>query len=490
MKSIQRLRTLFGNKIAPILLGSSLLFSCGDPITTQAGISGTGIVVGIITGFGSVFVNGIEFETDNSSFDVDGNTLATQNDLEIGMVVTINGSIDENGLTGTASSIVFDDEIEGPINSEPVVVSGSDNSQKTLSVLGFTITIDKLNTVFKDTTFDTLTINDIVEVSGFRTASNQISATLVKKTDDFQPGQSEVELKATISEFSAANSSFKLTDTLVNFDSNTTIEGNIPLADGLFVEVKGILESANVITASKIEIEDEDSQFDEDSGTISLQGIISDFNSLSDFKINGQAIDASNALLMPADADSQLENGIKVEVEGSILNGILQADKLELRQGKIKLETTVSSVDLTTKEILLEIPMSTSTLLISTDNTTQLNDQTEVDIDPLTLADLSSGDFLEIEARELNGNIIATQIKRNEIDDFVLQGVVDSIEPETSVTILGISYSVDPDTQYEDTEENPLQAAAFFNLLKLGDFIKIKDEISADGIADKISFED
>jgi len=490
MNSIQRLGALFGKKIAPVLLCSSLLFSCGDPITTQAGISGTGIVVGIITGFGSVFVNGVEFETDNSSFDVDDNPLATQDDLEIGMVVTINGNIDDNGLTGTATSIVFDDEIEGPIDSEPVVVPGSDNSQKTLSVLGYTITIDQLNTVYKDTTFDTLAVNDIVEISGFRTASNQVSATLVKKTDDFRPGESEVELKATISEFSAVDSSFKLINTTVNFDSTTEIEGDVLLENGLFVEVKGVLESANIITASKIEIEDEDNEFDENSGDISLQGIISDFNSLSDFKINGQTIDASNASLEPVDAASQLENGIRVEVEGSIVNGVLQADELEISGGEIELKTTLSSVNLATKEILLTYPMSSTSVTVATDNSTQLNDETEAEIEPLTLADLFPGDFLDIEARELNGKIIATQIKRNEIDERVLQGEVDSFLPEFSITILGVSYSVDSSTEYEDSDGNTLLPADFFNQLKTGDLVKIKDKITANGIADKISLKD
>ena len=50
------------------------------------GIGGTGVTSGAISGFGSVFVNGIEFETAGTSFDVDDDPAAVEGDLGIGMV--------------------------------------------------------------------------------------------------------------------------------------------------------------------------------------------------------------------------------------------------------------------------------------------------------------------------------------------------------------------------------------------------------------------
>ncbi|MCU7855552.1 MAG: hypothetical protein KZQ79_07650, partial [Candidatus Thiodiazotropha sp. (ex Lucinoma borealis)] len=49
------------------------LYSCGGGGGSQVadgGIGGTGVSMGRVTGFGSIFVNGIEFETDNASFTV------------------------------------------------------------------------------------------------------------------------------------------------------------------------------------------------------------------------------------------------------------------------------------------------------------------------------------------------------------------------------------------------------------------------------------
>ncbi len=96
------------------------LVACGGSDTDVAGIGGSGYISsGSITGFGSVYVNGVKFETDSATFDVDG-TSGTQDDLAIGMVVKVNGSINADGVTGTASSISFDDELQGPV-SGPII---------------------------------------------------------------------------------------------------------------------------------------------------------------------------------------------------------------------------------------------------------------------------------------------------------------------------------------------------------------------------------
>ena len=119
MNPVSRLFQLFRSTRLAILLCSALLVSCGDSITS-AGIGGTGITSGEVTGFGSVFVNGVEFFTNNTQFEVDGNTSAAETDLKVGMVVQIQGKVDNNGQTGTADSVSYDDDIEGPVEAAPI----------------------------------------------------------------------------------------------------------------------------------------------------------------------------------------------------------------------------------------------------------------------------------------------------------------------------------------------------------------------------------
>src|SRR5262245_11798717 len=124
------------------------------------GSEGTGLARGAITGFGSIFVNGVEFSTTGATFTIDGSP-GTESELHVGDVVTIEGTINSNGRTGTATRVSFDDEVEGPVSSLDVA-GGS------FVVLGQTVRVDG------GTSFDSglgglaaLAVGDVVEVSGF-----------------------------------------------------------------------------------------------------------------------------------------------------------------------------------------------------------------------------------------------------------------------------------------------------------------------------------
>ncbi|MES9848282.1 MAG: hypothetical protein ABW145_07830, partial [Candidatus Thiodiazotropha sp.] len=98
------------------------LTSCGGgggPQVADGGIGGTGITQGRVTSFGSIFVNGIEFNTDDASFTVN-NMAATQDDLAIGMVVNISGSSDASNASGIADSVSYDSLIEGVVSSNDI----------------------------------------------------------------------------------------------------------------------------------------------------------------------------------------------------------------------------------------------------------------------------------------------------------------------------------------------------------------------------------
>ena len=71
---------------------------------SDGGIGGTGVAYGAITAFGSVWVNGVEYSTSNTTFKTDDNPNGggSQNDLRIGMVVQVDGSI--SGATASTIS--------------------------------------------------------------------------------------------------------------------------------------------------------------------------------------------------------------------------------------------------------------------------------------------------------------------------------------------------------------------------------------------------
>lgn len=469
---------------------AALLVACGGggggggiagdiPGGGGGGIGGTGASIsGTINGFGSIFVNGIEFETDDASISVDGDD-STESALGLGMVVLVTGTVNEDGVTGTADSVIFDDDVQGPIQA---IETSADGDSKTLTVLGVIVMVDRTGTVFDDVSFDTLALDDLVEVSGFFDGSGGLRATRVEKKSDFQPGSSEVELKGIVENLTGEQ--FDLGSFTVDYagaDLDDVPGGT--LQEGMQVEVKGTLEGT-LITASRIEEEDDlGGGFDEDE-EISLEGIITDYVSDANFLINGIAVNASDAEFRPSGL--VLENGLKVEAEGIWNGSVLLADELESRQANVKIDATIASVDTGAQSVTLQF--FDGTVEVQVNSQTQLEDDTGI-ADPLTLGDLAGGNFLELEAVSSGSDLLATSIRRDEVDDDIIEAPVDSFVSGTSLTLLGITYST-AGAEFEDADDNSISSTDFYNQVEEGRLVKVKDEETPDGIADEVEFED
>ena len=466
-----------------ILLGGTL-FACGGGGGggLVSGIGGTGITAsGTITGFGSIFVNGVEFETGTADVTLDDN-VGSEAELRLGMVVRVQGTVDDSGTRGTASTVEFDDNVQGPVSGP--IVTGPDGLSKTFTVLGVGVRADSTKTVFDGVGFDTLAVNDSVEVSGFFDGAGVVQATRIEKKEDFQPSLSEVELKGTVSGLSGT--SFTLGSFTVEFAGAdlSRVPGGV-ITDGLPVEVKGTL-AGTTITASRIAQEDD--LFGDDEAKVSLEGIVSNFVSNSSFTVAGQAVNAAAAIFEPAGLT--LADGIEVEVEGPIVAGVLQAVKVEARGGNIKLEARVSAVN--TPPGTLTLQFVPGTLNVVVDSRTALRDDTGVD-DSLTLNEIVASNFLEVEAfrDDSTGALIATEIRRDTLDDDILQGPVDDCAADTSVTVLGLSYTLlAGTTEYQDQNDLPIDGTTFCSGANTaGFFVKIRDDLAPDGIADEAELE-
>lgn len=135
------------------------------------GIGGTGLVaqnissegigvIGEITGFGSIFVNGIEVENDVSTIISVNGRKVLKRDFEIGEVVEIL-TRDEEPLTN-AILINVRHEVIGP-------VSGIDHSRKRFTILNQDVLVENLPANIETGVF--------LAISGFRDGDGQIHAT-------------------------------------------------------------------------------------------------------------------------------------------------------------------------------------------------------------------------------------------------------------------------------------------------------------------------
>ena len=479
-----------------IVAGCLVLTGCGsssDSSNQTTEVAGEEIVSGQINGFGSVYVNGGQYETGTTQFVVDGVAMtgqAGQDALATGMVFQLRVETDNGAFADTALEVIYDDGVEGPITS--IVLNGT---QKVGIVFGQTVIFDELNTLFEPTignrgfNFATIGVGQVVEVSGFRQSATEVTAIYVGFVENLNPGVSEVELRGTISTLigAAPNQSFVLDGVAVttNVVTDLQVPGGV-LAENLYAEVHGVIQADSSVVADTIESETEG--FEADVDAISLQGLVSMFNSAADFETDGQAVDASGvslANIFPNNAASMLADGVEIEVEGEITGGVLIANVLELREGESILKTVVRSIDLASRSFELDYPPLAGSIRIATDDQTLFEDEGPAQLPNFSLDLLNIGDTVEVEGINANGSVNALMIKRKIPGSSKLRGVVDTFVNGVSITILGITFPVDGSAEYQG---GGMTSPKFFVALGVGNLVAIVDD-EPDGDADEVDFE-
>jgi hypothetical protein len=331
-----------------------LLISCGSSgggMTAGGGIGGTGIISqGAVSAFGSIVLNGTEFDTSNAEIIVNGEEIGVgdefvRDNLNIGQVVTVEGRLisDESAV---ADRVIYSSNVVGPIST----ISGidPDTNEIALDVLGQTVVIN-LITQFKGTSYDTIDVDDVVVVSGYRNFDGSIRATFVEKTGDFSAG-SQVEVTGFITNLDPGLETFEIQDLTVNY---STIAGDLPEgipADNLLVEVQGTLDTPDgVLNATDIELADE--LAGEEVEEFEIMGYVTEVISENDiikFKIGNQEVhvnsDPDVAVYVDGDP-SDITPGQKLEAEGSLEGGILFAWEIEFwKPDQIEVEGIVDEV--------------------------------------------------------------------------------------------------------------------------------------------------
>ena len=304
------------------LLSALLSISCGAS-GSGGGIGGSGInSVGTIGALGSIVVNGTEFDTSNAVIIVEGEEIGVGDDivvdnLDIGMVVTVEGTVSEDGESAVADRVIYNDNVEGPVQSITVV----SDTRKDIVVLGQTVILNTV-TVFKGTTFDDIAENDVVEISGLFDDTGTIWATFLEKTDGVI-----FEVTGFVDNLDAVQETFKINDLTVDYSLADTsgLPGGVPV-DGLLVEVEGTL-TGPVMFADVIELGDELDAKDVDE--IEVTGFVTDFVSAFEFTVGTQVVRTNANTEFVDGTAGDIALGVKLEAEGSLEGGILFADEVE-----------------------------------------------------------------------------------------------------------------------------------------------------------------
>ncbi len=447
---------------------------CGGSSSSEDDASETSVVSrGVITGFGSVYVNGRRYATDRASFQVDDDA-GSESDLRVGMIATVRGYSDDGGRSWRARRVSYDNELKGPVSS--IVADPADATRKTVAILGQAVLIDA-NTTFDDDyglSFDSIAVGNVLEVSGHSGPSGVVATHVELQADDL-----EIEIRGRIENL--VGDRFKIRGFPVAFDAMTKLDGIAVLADGLYVEVEGRLDSlGTTLLAQSIEREDDD--FD-DADEVEIEGMITDFNPTNKtFKIGEQRVDAATAELIPATL--VLADDLIVEVEGYLVADILVADEVKQRGKKIEIDAPLAAVG----DDSIGFRFNGVDVVARVGRGTELEDGTGNPV--FSLADFMPGDFVEFEAfADGSGVINAVEIERQLPDEISIEAPVEGFDRgNRTVTLLGVDFDLSA-ARFENAADVEISAGSFFDALGDGVFIEIEDA-DRNGVFDKAELED
>lgn len=319
---------------ASALLLALMLHGCGggsSPASTTGGTpsSGAQLANGLVTGFGSVFVDGVEIEDAQASVvseNADGSS--TNSVLQMGQRVRVN-----HDGKGTASKVTVDAAVIGAVSN--VDAAG-------LTVAGQRVSINT------DANAGPLTVwgggyssitdvanNDLVEVHGnpvFDSGTNayKVVATRVQKMAVID----KVKVNGKVSNLNSTAKTFSLNGLTVAYGSAALRPSSASLANDLQVTVfgPGSALSGSTLTASHLKINRLQDELAANT-TMQVGGQISAYDSSAKtFELQGVKVSiGSSTTVLPANAT--VSNNAYVQVSGTVgSDGSLSATRIQVRE--------------------------------------------------------------------------------------------------------------------------------------------------------------
>ncbi len=362
-----------------------ILAGCGGGVDSGGTGGAATYASGPITGSGSIIVNGVRFD-DSAATVTDDNGGRTKSDLKLGMTVEVRGSAIDNSSgspASTASSITFNSEMIGKIDSLNV-------GAQTLLVFGQTVNV-KATTVFDDSLnngLQSLASNDVVEVYALLDAiTGQYTATRIELKSG---ATTEYRLRGKVSNLDGVAKEFNIGTERISYFSLAAGDVPVGFTNDMIVRIRvSSVRNGNVWAATRLR--DGTSRPDEQSHA-RIEGLISSFNSITQFSVAGVPVTTSVTTAFPDGNTFAL--GDRVEVEGTMMNGALAASKVEI-------ETDSGDMDFDFRGPIEAVAAQTITV-----RGTTISVPSGVEFRPNTKSvnDLVAGTNVEVKATLVNGN--------------------------------------------------------------------------------------
>lgn len=283
---------------------------------------------GSIEAFGSIVVNGIHYDETAALITIDGVSNQPPSALKLGMVVQIDGTLDNTTLRGVADTVKVNRTLFGQLESD-VGSSGA------LSILSQTVTLSGSTRFDGVSAAPDLMAGDWIAVHGLEDPGRKtLVATLVEKLA--APAGSPSSIRGTVRNAHAGQ--FRIGKLVISGASLAAPEdGDYVAVSGQYVAGSGKMDARQVAITREVETSEH--------SETEITGYIADYRTASSFVVAGVAIDAGHATI-EGGRSQDLKNDVLVTVEGTIRNGILVATEIELAHTASAAKNAASSTEL------------------------------------------------------------------------------------------------------------------------------------------------
>ena len=429
------------------------------PVVTDENV----VAVGPITGFGSVTVNGVTFDTANATVTMDDEP-GVESSLRLGMIVSVGGTIDAATGEVRASEISFVDDVEGPVSS-------MDRAAGSFVVLGRTVFVDEL-TVIEDATFDDIEVGHVVKVSGLWRHELQIQATFVRRVAfQFEAGMT-MRVKGEIADLDIGQQQFRIGTQWCNYSMAMMELGGADIANGMYVQVTSTaMMQNNQMMANAVQARERNrdrNRMCDGECLYDLIGYVTAFESTGDFEVDGQAVMATQDTTYVNGTADTLAPDVKVSIIGTINDaGVLVADRIVFHlPSLVEIKGNIDGLDPQTETV------SVFGIAVRTNEFTLFRDHTMSGQPTFGFGDLNEGDRVEIRAVLDGDSVIATRLERDDPNDVAtLKALVATIE-RPSITMLGVTVTSNTNTVFQNVAHVEIDADAFFDLVEPGSIVR------------------
>lgn len=348
------------------------LSSCGGSGGVDTGGTGqptiSSVVVGPITGFGSVVVGGVKFDDRAATVEDDDGAVLTAANLQLGMTTTVQGgaitavaaaasaAATTSTDTATAYRILVNDHLLGPVTAvNTTTCTATVLGQKVVAVAA-TVVDSSLPATTAACRLAGLRANQAGQALLVYGAWDAAQARVVASRLELRTSVARYVLRGVVDSYNLAERKLTLGGQLISLADVPVAQLPAALAVGSFARVR--LATAQVSSRwPALSLQGGEPALPAGVAA-TIEGRVSQLTTAQQFSVNGQVVDARSAVFSPNATGLVL--GAKVEVKGTVTGSTMVASKVEIdteqnddSDAEIEIEGTISALNTAAKTFVV-----------------------------------------------------------------------------------------------------------------------------------------